>query len=405
MQPLDIQETCNRVDVEPDAVTERLATLFFAVLGLSATSWGGLALMAQLERRYVERKPLLTQEAFADLVAIAWAVPGPVACNVAIGLGYALRGPLGALLAGLASVIPFFVAMIALALAYLHHSLPAVLNPDVLPRFRVVLVCLIAVTLWRQSRSLLKARPEQAIAAISTLLLWLEPAPVVFVGVLCGSFAFGWFTGSHKNSDARATLPPLARHEWAAFGFYAVALAVFALVPLDAVQSMAIDTLRQAGASLSLFGGGFSAFPVLRSLFVGGAHGVSADTFNTAFTLSAIVPGPLLNVVPFLGQLSGGAAGAVLATVAFFAPTGALAVFAHRWLGILRQSPRFEHALGFLRAATTAFLADAVLRLLPNIPVTGVNVLLAGASLFTLGKLKLPVYWLYLAVAASSLVT
>ncbi|QYD68199.1 chromate transporter [Paraburkholderia edwinii] len=405
MQPLDIHEVCDRVDVQQIVVRERLITLFFAVLGLSATSWGGLALMAQLERRYVERKPLLTQEAFADLVAIAWAVPGPVACNVAVGLGYALRGSLGALVAGLASVIPFFIAMVALALAYLHHSLPAVLNPAVLPRFRVVLVCLIAVTLWRQSRSLLKKRPEQAIAAIATLLLWLEPAPAVFVGVLCGAFAFGWLTGPRRGRDARARLPSLARHEWAAFGFYAVALTVFALVPLDAVPSRTIDTLRQVGASLSLFGGGFSAFPILRSLFVGGAHGVSADTFNTAFTLSAIVPGPLLNVVPFLGQLCGGVSGAVLATMAFFAPTGALAVFAHRWLGILRQSPRFEHALGYSRAAATAFLADAVLRLLPNIPATSVDVLLAGASLFTLGKLKLPVYWLYLAVAVSSLVT
>lgn len=381
---------------------ERLSTLFFAVLGLSATSWGGLALMAQLERRYVARKQLLTPEAFADLVAIAWAVPGPVACNVAIELGYALRGPAGALVSGLASVIPFFLAMGALALAYLHHALPAVLNPAVLPRFRVVLACLIAVTLWQQSRSLLKTRPAQAVAAIATGMLWFAPTPMVFVGVLVAAFSYGWFTA--PRDAARAPLPSLSRGEWAALAFYAASLATFALVPLDAVESSVVDTLRQAGASLSLFGGGFSAFPVLRSLFVGGAHGVSADTFNTAFTLSAMVPGPLLNVVPFLGVLTGGAPGALLATFAFFVPTGVLAVFAQRWLAVLRQSPRFDHALGLLRAATTAFLAEALLRLLPHIPLNALDISLALGSLFVLGRLKLPVYWLYLGVAASAFV-
>lgn len=383
-------------------VKERLSSLFFAVLGLSATSWGGLALMAQLERRYVVRKKLLSQEAFADLVAIAWAVPGPVACNVAIELGYALRGPLGALVSGLASVIPFFLAMGALALAYTHHALPAVLNPAVLPLFRVVLACLIAVTLWRQSRSLLTTRPKQAVAGLATLLLLAVPSPAVFVGVLVAAFTYGWVTG--PRGAARVKMPSLSRTEWAALCLYGAALATFALVPLDAVQSRAVDTLRQAGASLSLFGGGFSAFPVLRSLFVGGAHGVSADTFNTAFTLSAMVPGPLLNVVPFLGMLTGGAVGTVLATLAFFVPTGVLAVFAQRWLAVLRQSERFEHALGLLRAATTAFLADAVLRLLPHIPFNAADVGLAVVSLLALGRFKLPVYWLYLGVAAMAIV-
>ncbi|MEX3983870.1 chromate transporter [Paraburkholderia sp. EG287A] len=379
---------------------ERLSSLFFAVLGLSATSWGGLALMAQLERRYVVRRQMLTQEGFADLVAIAWAVPGPVACNVAIQLGYVLRGRAGALVSGLASVLPFFLAMGALALAYLHHALPAVLNPAVLPRFRVVLACLIAVTLWRQSRSLLKTRTAQTVAGIATAMLWVAPTPMVFVGVLLAAFAYGWLTA--PRDDARAPLPSLSRGEWAVIAFYGVSLAIFALVPLDAVESRVVDTLRQAGASLSLFGGGFSAFPVLRSLFVGGAHGVSADTFNTAFTLSAMVPGPLLNVVPFLGLLGAGALGAVLATFAFFVPTGVLAVFAQRWLAILRQSPRFEHALGLLRAATTAFLADAVLRVVPNIPLNALDIGLALISLFVLGRLKLPVYWLYLGVAVTA---
>lgn len=150
---------------------ERLSSPFFSILGLSATSWGGLALMAQLERRYVENRKLLSTEAFADLVAIAWAVPGPVACNVAIQLGYVLRGWVGACLAGVASVLPFFLAMTGLAVAYQRHALHLLLSPDLLPRFYIVLTCLIAVTLCRQARSLLKDGTHQVVAALSCVAL------------------------------------------------------------------------------------------------------------------------------------------------------------------------------------------------------------------------------------------
>jgi len=381
---------------------ERLSTLFFAVFGLSATSWGGIALMAQLERRYVERKQLLSPQAFADLVAIAWAVPGPVACNVAVQLGYALRGARGALLAGIASVLPFFLAMVALAAAYEHHALPAVLNPEVLPKLRLVLVCLIGVTLWRQAKSLLSGRTEQAVTVLACLLLWFNPAPVVLVSILLASFGFGWVTG--PRTGAPLVLPKVSRAAQGALALCAAGLLAFVCVPVGAAVNLALETLRQAGASLTLFGGAFSAFPVLHALFVEGANGVPADTFNTAFALSALVPGPLLNVVPFLGLLHGGVTSALLASCAFFATPGVLAVVAHRWLSVLRQSARFEHALRLLRAATTAFLASAILRLAPQIPVTPLNAALALVCVTVLARTKLPVYWLYLGVAIVALI-
>lgn len=357
--------------------------------------------MAQLERRYVENKKLLSVEAFADLVALAWAVPGPVACNVAIQLGYVLRGWVGACVAGVASVLPFFLAMTGLAIAYQQHALHLLLSPDLLPRFYIVLTCLIAVTLWRQSRSLLKEPSHQVVGALSCVLLWQFHVPAVFVGVLAGSFAYGWVTGPCAASQL--SLPSLSTLEKAALAFFVVALVTFACVPLDYAAGLAVKTLRQMGASLSLFGGGFSAIPVLRSLFVTTPGGVSAGTFNTAFTLSALVPGPLLNVVPFLAVLQMGVVGAFSTTLAFFAPTGVLAVLAQKWRSALRQSARFEYALGFLRAATTAFLAETILRLLSHIPLTALDVALGIAGLVALGRFKVPVYWLYLAVAAGSL--
>ncbi|MFP4832838.1 chromate transporter, partial [Paraburkholderia sp. BR10879] len=114
---------------------EPLLTLFRVVLTVSAVSWGGLALMAQLEQHYVEREARLTQTAFSDLVALAWMVPGPVGCNVAVQLGHALRGRAGAWVAGVASVLPFFALMTLFAIFYRTPLVHAVASRTLLDHF------------------------------------------------------------------------------------------------------------------------------------------------------------------------------------------------------------------------------------------------------------------------------
>src|SRR5438876_8627432 len=79
-----------------------LARLFLQAFKLSATSWGGFALMSAARSVFVERDRTVTDEAFADAVALAWLMPGPVAVNVAIRLGAVMRGARGALVMGMA---------------------------------------------------------------------------------------------------------------------------------------------------------------------------------------------------------------------------------------------------------------------------------------------------------------
>jgi chromate transporter len=377
---------------------ERHTQLFFAILGLSAVSWGGLALMAQLERRYVDKKRLITREAFADLVAVAWTVPGPVACNVAVQLGYVLRGHLGAWIAGVASVLPFFVIMTGLASAYAHHSMSLVAASHIMSRFSIVLARLISVTFARQARSLLRSRSEQLIALSSTLLLLEFNHPATFVGVLTGSFLIGWMAGPRQKSPP--LIPLLNAHDKFSLVFFPAVLTVFAFVPLN--SSRVLDIVRQAGAGLTLFGGGFSAIPILKGLFLAGNQTLPAAAFTAAFSLSSIVPGPLLNVVPFLGFLQQGLFGATCSTVALFLPTGAMAILAQKWRRNLKKSVRFEHALTYLRAATSAFLAVTVIRIVPQIDFSWMNISIAAVTVVALSRWAIPVYWLYLGTAVIS---
>ncbi|WP_186074755.1 chromate transporter [Burkholderia gladioli] len=374
---------------------ESLWSLFRIVAGVSAVSWGGLAMMAQLERHYVERVRRIDSTTYADLIALAWMVPGPVGCNVAIQVGQVLRGRAGAWIAGLASVLPFFVLMTGFAIFYRTPAVRSLASPMLLRAFGMVLAALIGVTWFRQVRTLAKGRAERVVAAVSTVLLTLAHSPAAFVAILLAAFAAGWFGSRERGSAPRFVLLPAER---AMLVVLALLVLLFAL-PMPPAYEARLLWARLAGAGMTLFGGGFSALPVLKALFVTPAVGISEHDFTLAFALSPVSPGPLLNVVPFLGYLSDGWRGALLGTAALFIPSACLVVFAQRHVHRLRRNPRFEHGMRMLRAATTAFLAIAVLRILMGMPAAPGYWLIGVLACAAFLRSRVPVYAVYGMVA------
>jgi len=374
-----------------------LWTLFRVVCGLSALSWGGLALMAQLENHYVEREGRLSRVAFSDLIALAWMVPGPVGCNVAVQVGHALRGRAGAWVAGIASVLPFFTLMTLFAIFYRTPFVQAVASQTLLNHFSVVLGVLIAVTWYKQTRALVRGKLEWIATLIGCVTLAYARSPAVYVAMLVAAFAVGWF---HSPAQKVRVNVSIARRDLQLAAALCVLLALFALpLPLPHRYELALLWPRLAGAGMTLFGGGFSALPVLKALFVTPGIGVSDNDFTLAFSLSPLSPGPLLNVVPFFGYLVDGWPGALIATLALFVPSGCLVVLAQRNLHQLKANPRFEHGMRILRAVTTAFLAIAVLRIAQRVPLQPQYLATAIFSGMCFAKLKLPVYVVYATVA------
>ncbi|MFT0171247.1 chromate transporter [Paraburkholderia mimosarum] len=384
----DALATPKRDDDEP------LLKLFRVVLTVSAISWGGLALMAQLEQHYVARERRLTQTAFSDLVALAWMVPGPVGCNVAVQLGHALRGRTGAWAAGVASVLPFFTVMTVFAAFYRTPLVHGAASRTLLDHFSVVLAMLIAVTWYRQTCALVRGPLEWGVALAACVALALAASGAAYVVVLLLAFAVGWLVSPvpSQRLDMRVT-----RRDVRLLAVLAALIAMFAL-PLPQRLDAALLWPRLAGAGMTLFGGGFSALPVLKTLFVTPAVGISNDDFTLAFTLSPLSPGPLLNVVPFFGYLVDGWMGALVATLALFVPSGCLVVLARRHVHGMSANPRFEHAMSVLRAATTAFLAIAVWHIVRRVPLHPSYLLTALFAAMCFGKLKLPAYAVYATV-------
>lgn len=374
---------------------ESLWKLFRVVCGLSALSWGGLALMAQLEHHYVEREERLSRLAFSDLIALAWMVPGPVGCNVAVQLGHTLRGRAGAWVAGVASVLPFFLLMTLLASFYRTPIVRAAASQTLLNHFGVVLATLIAVTWYKQTRALVRGRLEWSAAALACVALVYAHSPAAYLLLLGGAFAAGWLAGPVSSEKLVVSVGRGDRQLLVAL----FALAVLFAIPLPHRYELALLWPRLAGAGMTLFGGGFSALPVLRTLLVTPAVGLSDNDFTLAFSLSPLAPGPLLNVIPFFGYLIDGWAGALIATLALFVPSGCLVVLAQRHLYQLKAHPRFESGMRILRAVTTAFLAVAVLKISYRVPFQPAYLVTALFALVCFARLKVRVYLVYGTVA------
>ena len=97
--------------------TNQLLTIFFSFLKIGLfTFGGGYAMIALIEKEFVEKKKWIEKKEFLDVIAIAESTPGPLAINSATYVGYKVKGFLGALLATIAVSIPSFVIIYIISL-------------------------------------------------------------------------------------------------------------------------------------------------------------------------------------------------------------------------------------------------------------------------------------------------
>jgi chromate transporter len=92
-------------------------------LHLGACGFGGpIALAARMQRDWVERRSWITDSEYLEGLAFAQLAPGPLAAQLAMYLGYLYRGIAGASVAGLSFVLPSFLMVLALAVAYVRYG-------------------------------------------------------------------------------------------------------------------------------------------------------------------------------------------------------------------------------------------------------------------------------------------
>ena len=94
-------------------------TLFKSTFLISAfTVGGGFVIIPLLKGKYVDEYHWISDKDTLDMVAIAQSMPGVVAVNAAIILGYRMAGLRGALTALAATILPPLVTLSVISCAY-----------------------------------------------------------------------------------------------------------------------------------------------------------------------------------------------------------------------------------------------------------------------------------------------
>ncbi len=306
-------------------------------LRLGLTAFGGPAAhIAMMRREMVERRQWLTDAAFLDLLAVANLLPGPSSTEMAIFLGYLRAGPIALLVAGGLFILPAMVMVLAFAWAYARYgSLPDV--QWVLYGVKPVIIAVIVQALWGLSASAFRQRWLAAVGA-AVAVLYLVGANVVVLLVGAGvAVALIRAAPRERSGGAAAALPPLAAAA-------AVSAVRFSLPTL-------FLTFLKIGAVT--FGSGYVLLAYLRSDFVLRLHWLTDRQLIDAVAVGQFTPGPVFTTATFIGYLTGGFRGALLATLGIFLPAFILVPLVYPFVPRIRRSPT---AAAFLDGATAGAL-------------------------------------------------
>ena len=154
---------------------------------------GGPASIPLIENQVVATYGWMTTSQFSDTLALANALPGPIATKLAGYIGYEQGGILGAVIALFATVGPSLILMLALlSLLYRYRESPRVkrLSSFVLPAIAILMANL-TFDFFSTSIESISWIPTIVIAVVSYFALEkfkVHPALVIVVGLLVGGF-------------------------------------------------------------------------------------------------------------------------------------------------------------------------------------------------------------------------
>ncbi len=159
--------------------------LFWTFVKVSAfTIGGGMAMVAVVRDILVEKRKWMTDDEFMDILAISQTLPGLMAVNTAIFVGYRLMGTKGSIVATLGSVLPPFIIILAIAMIFTgYKDYPAI--EAIFKGIRPAVVALIAVPTIKMALKQ-KWNWVYGILAIVTMVLiaFLKVSPIYIILVV-----------------------------------------------------------------------------------------------------------------------------------------------------------------------------------------------------------------------------
>ena len=316
-------------------------------LGLGTWGFGGpIATVGYMQRDLVERRGWLTERDFVNGVALGQTMPGPLAAQVVMWVGYLQAGSLGALATSGLFILPSFCVVLTVAIAYVQLAgLDAVqalfygIAPAVIALIAVAAVKLARLTDKRDLRL-------WGISLVVGMVTAVTGAEIAFLflgaGLLMIALEAPPWLGTRRPREPREDIGGGSGLAIASFSFGTGVATAGGIVALGLF-------FLKAGAFI--FGSGLAIVPFLRAGVVTEHHWLTERQFLDAVAMGLITPGPVVITATFIGYLVGGFTGAAVATVAIFTPIYLGIVIPGRWFVRHQDNPQLR---AFVRGATAA---------------------------------------------------
>jgi chromate transporter len=380
--------------VPPHPISFVEATRTWARIGL--LSFGGPAgQIAVMHRILVEEKRWIGEQRFLHALSYCMLLPGPEAQQLATYIGWLLHGTRGGLVAGTLFILPGFIAILALSIAYvLWHQHPLI--EGVFLGLKAAVIGLVLEALVRIGRRALKTRAAVGVAVLTFAAIAVLKVPFPFVVLGAGLIGFlsprtrlGSFAAPSATSAKVAEGPPPVIDAAAltqAPPTAARAVKLLALwLPLWFVPVLACAALLGSGSVFTQLGVFFSK---MATVTFGGAYAVLIYVAQQAVErfawvtptqmmdglgLAESTPGPLILVLQFVGFLAAyqaagsdsallaGVLGAVLTVWVTFVPCFLWIFLGAPYIEALRGNVGLASALAAITAAVVGVIANLAL--------------------------------------------
>jgi chromate transporter len=343
-------------------------------LATVAREWGRIgcvgfggppAHISLLRRLVVDDREWLAAEEFEDAVAACNLLPGPASTQLAIFCARRVRGTTGALVGGVAFIVPGLALILALSALFLEASPPdwirgagagmgaAVAAVAVRAAWDLILPSRRRAQGWGSVRWVLYAAAGGVVAA--TAGVW-----VVAVLLACGGFELAL----RRALSGPASFVPL-------------------LLAAGAGGSLSLVWTAFKVGALS-YGGGFVIVPLMQGDAVSRYHWLTKSQFLNAVALGQITPGPVVQTVAAVGYGAAGLGGGLLAALVAFSPSFAFVLVGGSRFERLRENDAARAFLAGAGPAAIGAILGAAVPLTRALSESWQYAVLGGAALLLL---------------------